>query len=91
MIAPPGAPGAATIAIPRTKINAVIDAKSTGNPYMSKTAIDVHVIAIILPAKWMVAPSGTTKFRIVSDTPFFFATSTLTGIVAAEDCVPNAV
>ena len=35
--------------------------------------------------------AGTTKLRICSQTPSFFAHSRLTGIVAAEDCVPRAV
>ena len=39
----------------------------------------------------IVAPKGTTKSTISSETSFFLAHSRLTGIVAADDCVPRAV
>lgn len=51
IIAPPGAPGAATMAIPRTAIKPPSEAKSVGKLYISKTAMAVEMIAIILPAK----------------------------------------
>ena len=39
----------------------------------------------------MVAHNGITNPAIFSETPFFKVCSKATGIVAAEDCVPNAV
>ena len=85
IIAPPGAPGAATIATPSIAINPNTVAKLNGRPFISKTATEQDVIVIIDPARCIVAHSGTTKFLISSDTPFFLAHSIFTGIVAAED------
>ena len=39
----------------------------------------------------MVAQRGMTKPAISADTPFFLVCSNVTGIVAADDWVPNAV
>ena len=54
-------------------------------------AIAQAVIFIVLPARWMVAQSGMTKMAIASRTPFWMVCANVTGIVAAEDCVPKAV
>ena len=91
IIAPPGAPGAATIAIPKVIINGNMVDKLWGILFIIKTAVTQLVIVIILPAIWIVAQSGTTKSLISSETPLFLAHSTFTGIVAAEDWVPSAV
>ena len=50
---------------------------------------DVRVI--IDPAKWTVAQSGIQNSLIWAVTPIFLLQATLTGIVAADDCVPAAV
>ena len=39
----------------------------------------------------MVAHRGMTKSAISSRTPFFLVCASVTGMVAAEDCVPKAV
>lgn len=57
--------------------------------YMSATPTDVSVI--VEPDKWIVAQSGTTKLATPSSTLFAFAWRSVTGIVAADDCVPMAV
>ena len=63
----------------------------TGSPDIYMMAIAQAVIFIVLPDRWIVAQSGTTKIAIVSRTPFLTACTNVTGIVAAEDCVPKAV
>ena len=42
-------------------------------------------IFMVLPARWIVAQSGTVKIAIFSRTPFLTACASVTGIVAAED------
>jgi len=49
------------------------------------------VIFRMLPDIWIVAQRGTVKPAISSDTPFFLVCSRVTGMVAADDCVPRAV
>ena len=49
------------------------------------------VIFIVLPARWIVAHRGITKMAMFSRTPFLSVWARVTGIVAADDCVPNAV
>ena len=49
------------------------------------------VRVIVLPERCIVAQRGITKSAISPLTPFFFVCSSVTGIVAAEDCVPRAV
>src|SRR5699024_11562266 len=51
------------------------------------TAIEQLTIVIVLPDKWMVAPSGTTKSAIRARMPFSFVRANVTGIVAALDIV----
>ena len=46
---------------------------------------------IVLPERWIVAQRGITKSATSPLTPFFFVCSSVTGIVAADDCVPRAV
>ena len=46
---------------------------------------------IISPAKWIFAHNGITKSFTSSEIPFFPVASSVTGIVAADDCVPIAV
>ena len=53
--------------------------------------VAVCVIFNVLPDKWMVAQSGITKPAMSSLTPFFTVWRRVTGIVAADDWVPNAV
>src|SRR5699024_11508570 len=67
---------------------------SPGISYPGKiviTAIEQLTIVIVLPDKWIVAPSGTTKSAIRARMPFSFVRANVTGIVAALDIVPNAV
>ena len=91
MIAPPGAPGAATKATPRVAMKAAIIPKLCVMSNINKTAVTQDVIVTTLPIRWIVALKGITNSLISSDTPLFRAHSMLTGIVAAEDCVPKAV
>lgn len=90
-MAPPGAPGAATIAIPNTMTKAAIVPIEIGIEYIIKMAVTQDMMVIIEPARWIVAHSGTTKLAICSETPFFRAISTFVGMVAADDWVPAAV
>ena len=53
--------------------------------------MDVNTKVIVSPAKWIVAPKGTTKSFTSSLTSFFSTHCNVTGIVAAEDWVPTAV
>ena len=88
---PPGAPGEATIATPSVMINGITVPRLIGSWFIRHTAVAQAVMVIMDPAIWIFAQRGTTKLRICSQTPSFFAHSRLTGIVAAEDCVPRAV
>jgi hypothetical protein len=45
----------------------------------------------VLPERCIVAHNGMAKPAMSSLTPFFIVCFNVTGIVAAEDCVPNAV
>ena len=49
------------------------------------------VIFIIEPERWIVAHSGTTNDASSGRTPSFTVWASVTGIVAADDCVPRAV
>lgn len=91
MIEPPGAPGEATIAMPSVMMNGMTVARLIGSWFIRQTAVAHAVIVIMEPAIWMFAQSGTTKLRIWEHTPSASAHCRLTGIVAAEDCVPRAV
>ena len=91
MMEPPGAPGDATIATPRVMMNGTMIPRLMGSWFIRQTAVAQAVMVIMEPAMWMFAQSGTTKLRICSHTPSFFAHSRLTGMVAAEDWVPRAV
>ncbi len=62
-----------------------------GIPVMYMTATAQATILRVLPARWMVAQRGTVKPAISGRTPFFNAHCKVTGIVAADDCVPSAV
>lgn len=90
-IAPPGTPGAATMVMPSIKINPANKGKSNGIPCIIINASAQATIFSVLPDRWMVAKSGITKPATSADTPFFLLCSSVTGMVAAEDCVPNAV
>lgn len=89
--APPGTPGAATIVIPSMKIKPAKSGKSNGIPCIIINASAQATIFNVLPDRWMVAHSGITNPATSADTPFFLACSSVTGMVAADDCVPNAV
>ena len=91
MMAPPGTPGAATIVIPSMKIKPAKSGKSNGIPCIIISARAQATIFSVLPDRWIVAHNGITKPAISAETPFFFVCSSVTGIVAADDCVPNAV
>src|SRR5699024_1299712 len=90
IMAPPGAPGAATIAIPSVIINGTIVVNEYDISFIINTAVTQLVMVIVLPIKCAVAQNGITKSRILADTPFFSAISKLNGIVAADDCNPTA-
>ena len=91
IIAPPGTPGAATIAIPSIKIKPAIIPKEIGIPDISMIAIAQATIFMVLPERCIVAQSGITNAANSRFTPFLIVCSRVTGIVAADDCVPNAV
>ena len=59
-------------------------------PDMNITAIAHIVMVMVLPARWMVAHKGMAKSATSSET-FFLALRSVTGMVAADDCVPMAV
>lgn len=54
-------------------------------------AMEQATIFIVLPDKWIVAHNGMTNVAMFSLTPFFLVCAKVTGIVAADDCVPSAV
>ena len=90
--APPGTPGAATIVIPRSRINLIINPHPGNTPLcIKKTAVEHDTRVIVLPDKWIVAHKGIAKLTTSSLIFSFLAHFRVTGIVEAEDCVPNAV
>ena len=91
IIAPPGTPGAATIITPSIKIKPKKAPKSNGIPVINISATAHATIFNILPDKWIVAQSGTTKPAIALLTPFFSVCFRVTGMVAADEDVPSAV
>ena len=91
MMETPGAPGEATMATPRVMMKGTTVARLMGSWFIRQTAVAQAVMEIMEPAMWKMAHRGTTKLRICSHTPSFFAHSRLTGMVAAEDWVPRAV
>ena len=90
-MAPPGTPGAAIMVMPNIKMNPEKREKSKGIPCIIIKASAQATIFSVLPDRWMVAHSGITNPATSADTPFFLVCSSVTGMVAAEDCVPNAV
>ena len=61
------------------------------SPAIIATARAQAVIFIIEPDRWIVAHSGMTNDASSGRTPRRSVRSSVTGIVAAEDCVPRAV
>ena len=91
IIAPPGTPGAATIVMPSMKMKPTIVSIGISKPVIIEIANAQAVIFIALPERWIVAHSGMTNPAIDSSTPFLIVCLSVTGIVAADDWVPNAV
>ncbi len=91
MIAPPGTPGAATMVTPSIMMNPANSPGGVGRPDIYIIATAQATILSVLPARWIVAHSGTVKPAISGRTPLRRAHCRVTGIVAAEDCVPRAV
>src|SRR5699024_12431011 len=60
-------------------------------PWINITAKAVQRIVIVLPAKLTLASNGTAKSATFSRTFICLVLCNVTGIVAAEDCVPKAV
>lgn len=73
MMEPPGAPGEATIAMPRVMMNGTTVDRLMGIRFMRQTAVAQAVIVIMEPHIWILAQRGTTKFRICSEIPSCFA------------------
>lgn len=48
-------------------------------------------IFMVLPERWMVAQRGMTKPAMSLSTPFLMVWRNVTGMVAADYCVPSAV
>ena len=63
----------------------------TDSSWVSTIAKAKEKIFEVEPARWMVAHSGTVKEATASDTPFLLVCASVTGIVAADEDVPNAV
>ena len=55
------------------------------------SAMAQATIFITLPDMWIVAQRGMTKPAMLLFTPLAIVCRRVTGIVAAEDCVPSAV
>ena len=91
MIAPPGTPGAATIVMPSMRMKPDIIWKSYGIFCIIISANAHDTIFIVLPERWMVAQSGMTKPAMSLLTPLLMVWRSVTGMVAADDCVPRAV
>ena len=91
MIAPPGTPGAATIVMPSMRMKPDIIWKSYGMFCIIISANAHDTIFIVLPERWMVAQSGMTKPAMSLLTPLLMVWRSVTGMVAADDCVPRAV
>ena len=91
MMAPPGIPGAATMVMPSMKIKPVNISKSYGMPVANISATEQATIFITEPDMCMVAQRGTVKPAVSGATPIFMVWRSVTGIVAADDCVPRAV
>ena len=89
MMAPPGTPGAATIITPNISTKPRNVPNSTGMPCINIKATAQATIFSMLPDMWMLAQSGTTNPATSSSTPFFFTCWSVTGIVAADDDVPE--
>ncbi len=91
MTAPPGTPGAATIQMASTKMKLRKSGRLQGKPLIRQMVSAQQVIFIIDPERWMVAQSGMVNPAMPSVTPFFKVCFSVTGMVAADDDVPNAV
>ena len=71
MMAPPGTPGAATIAIPIMQMKPMNIPGSIALPCISISATAQQTILRQLPDMWMVAQSGMVNPAISSLTPIF--------------------
>ena len=74
MMEPPGAPGEATMAMPRVMMKGTTVPRLMGSWYIRHTAVAQAVMVIMEPAMWMLAHRGTTKLRISSRMPSFWRT-----------------
>ena len=91
IIAPPGTPGAATMVMASMAMKPANIMASKGMPFTSIIATAQHTIFSVEPDMCMVAHSGTTKPAVSRLTPMRIVRSSVTGMVAADDCVPSAV
>ena len=91
MMAPPGTPGAATIVTASSRMKPTKVAVGSCSPASIETASAQATIFIIDPERWMVAQRGMTNEASSGRTPRRSVRSSVTGMVAAEDCVPRAV
>ena len=91
MIAPPGTPGAAIIVTPSSRMNPAKVPAGISSPPSIETANAQATIFIIDPERWIVAQSGTTNDASWGRTPSRRVCARVTGMVAADDCVPSAV
>ena len=91
IIAPPGIPGAAIMVTPSIAMNSPNDTRLYSPPCMTISANAHATIFSVDPDICIVAHSGTVKPAISSFTPIFIVCRSVTGIVAADDCVPSAV
>ena len=91
MMAPPGTPGAATMMMASKRMKWRNNGKSCGSPSSMQMVRAQAVTFIEEPGMWMVAQSGTVKPATPLSTPFFSLCLKVTGMVAADDAVPNAV
>ena len=91
MMAPPGTPGAAMMVIASMPMKPANIPISKGMSRKSISAMAQHTIFIVEPDMWIVAHKGTTNPATELSTPQAIVCRSVTGMVAADDCVPKAV
>ena len=91
IMAPPGTPGAAMMVMPSIAIKPANMPKSYGMPWSIIRARAHDTILSVEPDMCMVAQRGTVNPAMSRSTPIATVRSSVTGIVAADDCVPRAV
>src|SRR5690606_22224561 len=76
---------------PKARINGKKSIKDAAMPLMVIMAKAQAVIVTVDPDRWVVTHKGMTNAARNPRAPIFFVSSSVTGIVAADDCDPSAV